>query len=90
MGSNVDLPSIEVYPGKRVCVMTGAHVPGTPTEVQNWNEDVLDALLEANDAVATSQREDPSRDDVSTGQKRSVKQGHRQERQKMLSDIGFE
>jgi len=53
-----DLPSVEIYPGKRVCVMTGAHVAGTPTEVRDWNADVLDALLEANDEVATSQRAD--------------------------------
>jgi len=56
-GSNDDLPSIEVYPGKRVLVMTGEHVPGTPTEVRDWNDDVLDALLEANDEVATNQRD---------------------------------
>jgi hypothetical protein len=61
-GSNDDLPSIEIYPGKRVCVMTGEHVPGTPVEVQKWNDDVLEPLLEANDEVATSAREDPSTD----------------------------
>jgi len=64
-GANEDLPSVELYPGKRVCVMTGAHVPGTPTEVRPWNADVLKPLLEANDAVATSQR-DAARGDVST------------------------
>ncbi|WP_232703505.1 hypothetical protein [Halobacterium wangiae] len=64
-GANDDLPSIEIYPGKRVCVMTGHHVPGTPTEVREWNADVLKPLLEANDEVATRQREDLStaRDD---------------------------
>jgi len=64
-GENDELPSIEVYPGKRVCVMTGDHVPGTPTEVQAWNDDVIDPLLEANDEVATAQREELStaRDD---------------------------
>ncbi len=64
-GSNDDLPSIEVYPGKRVCVMTGDYVPGSAGEVQDWNDGVLDALLEANDEVATSQR-DREREDVST------------------------
>jgi len=64
--SNEDLPSIEVYPGKRVCVMTGAHVPGTPTEIAEWNDDVLDALLEANDQVAINQRDNADRDDVLT------------------------
>lgn len=68
-GTNDDLPSIEIYPGKRVCVMTGDHVPGTPTEVREWNADVLDALLEANDEVATAQRDDLSteRDDYDLG-----------------------
>jgi hypothetical protein len=56
-GANEELPSIEIYPGKRVCVMTGEHVPGTPTEVCEWNDGVLAALLEANDEVATSQRD---------------------------------
>jgi hypothetical protein len=62
---NGELPSIEIYAGKRVCVMTGDHVPGTPTEVQEWNDDVLNVLLEANDEVASRQREDLStaRDD---------------------------
>ncbi|WP_052367761.1 transcriptional regulator [Haloferax sp. ATB1] len=64
-GSNEDLPSIEIYPGKRVCVMTGEHVPGTPTEVRNWNGDVLDALLEANDQTTSGGRKSVStaRDD---------------------------
>jgi len=68
-GTNDDLPSIEIYPGKRVCVMTGDHVPGTPTEVREWTADVLDALLEANDEVATAQRDDLSaeRDDYDLG-----------------------
>jgi hypothetical protein len=61
-GSNDELPSIEMYPGKRVCVMTGEHVPGTPTEIREWNDDVLEPLLEANDDVATAQREDLSTD----------------------------
>lgn len=50
-GSNEDLPSIEIYPGKRVCVATGEHVPGTPVEINDWNEDVLEHLLEANDQL---------------------------------------
>ena len=55
-GANTDLPSIEIYPGKRVCVMTGEHVPGTPTEIRAWNPDTIPALLEANDQVAAQQR----------------------------------
>ncbi|SFS62735.1 hypothetical protein [Halostagnicola kamekurae] len=46
-GDNEDLPSIEIYPGKRVCVMTGEHVPGTPTEIHEWNDDVLEPICEA-------------------------------------------
>ncbi|WP_435175612.1 hypothetical protein [Halorussus sp. AFM4] len=58
-GANDDLPSIEIYPGKRVCVMTGDHVPGTPTAVTEWNDDVLEPLLEANDQT-TEDRPDVS------------------------------
>ncbi|WP_210424875.1 hypothetical protein [Halorussus halobius] len=61
-GDNDELPSIEIYPGKRVCVATGEHVPGTPTEIREWTDDVLDPLLEANDDVASSQRDTPSTD----------------------------
>lgn len=46
-GENEDLPSIEIYPGKRVCVMTGEHVPGTPADVREWNADVLEPICEA-------------------------------------------
>ncbi|WP_230458842.1 hypothetical protein [Haloarcula sp. K1] len=56
-GDNEDLPSIEIYARKRVCVMTGDHVAGTPTEVREWDDDVLEMLVEANDPVASSQRD---------------------------------
>jgi len=56
-GSNDELPSIEVYPGKRVCVMTGDHVPGTPTTVKRLQEDTLDPLLEANDQYPSSHQQ---------------------------------
>jgi hypothetical protein len=49
--ANDDLPSIEIYAGKRVCVATGEHVPGTPTELREWDADGLQALLEANDQL---------------------------------------
>ncbi|PGF16168.1 hypothetical protein CP556_08615 [Natrinema sp. CBA1119] len=55
-GSNEDLPSIEIYDGKRVCVATGQHVPGTPTDVREWNADVLEPILEATDQVDTRDR----------------------------------
>ncbi|MXV62057.1 hypothetical protein GS429_08285 [Natronorubrum sp. JWXQ-INN-674] len=59
-----DLPSIEIYPGKRVCVMTGDHVPGTPTEVRKWNADVLEPLCEATGQFGQGGR-DRDEDDVS-------------------------
>jgi len=62
-GGNDELPSIEIYPGKRVCVMTGDHVPGTPTEVSEADEDVLALLARINDPVAASQ-EDRHDEDV--------------------------
>ena len=48
-GANDDLPAIELYSGKHVCVTTGEHVTGTPTEVRRWDGAVLRPLLEAND-----------------------------------------
>ena len=47
-GANDDLPEIELYSGKHVCIATGEHVPGTPTDVRRWNGEVLRPLLEAN------------------------------------------
>jgi hypothetical protein len=47
-GANDDLPAIELYSGKHVCVTTGEHVDGTPKEVRPWNGEVLRPLLEAN------------------------------------------
>jgi hypothetical protein len=64
-GSNEDLPSIELYPGKRVCVMTGDHVPGTPTEVREWDADIAALLARINDPAAKS-GENQARKDVST------------------------
>jgi hypothetical protein len=50
-GANDDLPSIEIYAGKRVCVATGAHVPGTPTEIREWSDEGLKTLLDENDQL---------------------------------------
>jgi hypothetical protein len=47
-GANDDLPEIELYSGKHVCIATGEHVSGTPTEARRWNGEVLRPLLEAN------------------------------------------
>jgi hypothetical protein len=41
-----DLPSVEIYDGKRVCVVTGEHVPGTPADVAQWDSDALDSILD--------------------------------------------
>lgn len=46
-----DLPSIEIYAGKRVCVMTGEHVPGTPTTIHEWDSDALEEILDENDQL---------------------------------------
>lgn len=47
-GDNEDLPSIEIYDGKRVCVMTGEHVPETPEYACQWDDEALMTVL--NDA----------------------------------------
>ena len=50
-GANDDLPEIELYSGKHVCIATGEHVSGTPTDARRWNGEVLRPLLEANDEL---------------------------------------
>ena len=50
-GANEDLPEIEIYSGKHVCVTTGEHVAGTPTEARPWNGEVVRPMLEANDEL---------------------------------------
>jgi hypothetical protein len=45
-GANDSPPAVEVYDGKRVCVATGAHVPGTPTDVRPWDGKALEAILD--------------------------------------------
>nr|WP_231990838.1 hypothetical protein [Natronobacterium gregoryi] len=47
-GANDDVPAIEIYANKHVNVTTGKHVPGTPVEVNEWDEDTLEIILEAN------------------------------------------
>jgi hypothetical protein len=46
-GENDDAPTVEMYAKKHVCVATGKHVPGTPTEVAHWDSDALHAILDA-------------------------------------------
>ena len=46
-----DLPSVEIYDGKRVYAATGKHVPGTPTEACEWDDDALREILGENDQL---------------------------------------
>lgn len=46
-GSNDDTPKIEIYATRHVCVTTGRHVPGAPTDVQDIDTDVLESVLDA-------------------------------------------
>ena len=46
-GGNDDLPEIEIYATKHVCVTTGRHVPGSPTEVRELDGETLTAVLDA-------------------------------------------
>jgi len=52
-GANDDLPAIEIYDGKHVCIATGEHVPGTPDDAGRWDDDALEAILAANDQHPT-------------------------------------
>jgi hypothetical protein len=46
-GANDAPPTVEIYANKHVCVATGAHVPGSGTEITAWDTDSLRAVLEA-------------------------------------------
>jgi len=50
-GENDDLPEIEIYDHKHVCVSTGEHVPGTPTELREWDTDALENILDEHDQL---------------------------------------
>jgi hypothetical protein len=54
-GSNPgdDLPAVEIYDGKHVCVATGDHVLGTGTEVREWDADALHDVLNEYDQLRT-------------------------------------
>ena len=45
-GSNDELPAVEIYSGKHVCLATGDHVAGTPPDVRPWDAEALQDLLE--------------------------------------------
>lgn len=62
-GSNDDLPEIEIYSTKRVLVMTGDHIAGTPDTAQAWDDEVVETLLDAAGYIndeSDSTRPDPS------------------------------
>jgi len=41
-----DLPTVEIYDGKHVCVATGDHVAGTGLQVREWDDDGLESILD--------------------------------------------
>jgi len=45
-GENEDPPSVEIYDGKKVCAVTGEHVPGTSETVEQWDDDSLEQVLD--------------------------------------------
>ena len=47
-GANDDVPEVEIYTGKKVCVATGDHVRGSGTVVEEWDTDALASILAAN------------------------------------------
>ncbi|MFC6616322.1 hypothetical protein ACFQAS_15585, partial [Halopenitus salinus] len=47
-GANDAPPTVEIYANKHVCVTTGEHVDGTPTDLAEWDADALRSILEAN------------------------------------------
>lgn len=61
-GANDDIPEIEIYDGKRVCVVTGEHVPGTPLEINPWDGEELKALLK--EYVPEADKHDPEGHDT--------------------------
>ncbi|WP_423744753.1 hypothetical protein V5735_01540 (plasmid) [Haladaptatus sp. SPP-AMP-3] len=59
-GANDDLPEIEIYAGKHVCVDTGKHVPGTPLEVRECDIDALHGILKEYDQLPEERSETPN------------------------------
>ena len=52
-----DVPEIEIYAGKHVCVDTGKHILGTPLKVDECDEDALYNVLEEYDQLPTTRDE---------------------------------
>lgn len=44
-GDNEEVPSVEIYDQKHVCVVTGDHIVGTGAHIQRWDQDALEELL---------------------------------------------
>jgi hypothetical protein len=51
-GANDDIPAIEIYSGKHVCLTTGDHVVATPEEVRPWDTEAVHGIVETSDAQA--------------------------------------
>ncbi len=66
-GANDDVPEIEIYANKHVCVATGDHAPGSGTEVAEWDADALRAILEANGEVASEAPDGEGEDEAGEG-----------------------
>lgn len=66
-GANEQPPTIEIYANKHVCIATGDHVPGSGTEVTEWDHDALETILRANGCEESTthdtDRERPDLDD---------------------------
>lgn len=65
-GANDEPPSIEIYDHGRVCVMTGKHVPGTPTGAREIDADALEAILDKHDQLPTATPTATPTDDMPT------------------------
>lgn len=50
-GANDGLPEVEIYAEKHVCVQTGQHIPGTPTEIYEWDTAELRAVLDEHEQL---------------------------------------
>ena len=56
-GANEDVPEVEIYAGKHVCIATGDHCPGSGTDVNQWNTDAVASVLREYGFEATSQND---------------------------------
>jgi P4 family phage/plasmid primase-like protien len=50
-GENDDLPAIEIYSNRHVCVATGERVPGSAKDVQPWDDEAVREVLDENDEL---------------------------------------